>query len=449
MLLLGRFQMPSAKIDLPVLNKNGDLAELVSIFESNYKTIIMKFLILSCAFVLLTIPALFAQSNIPQPTHSIRKYAAGPAQLIDNSSEIFYYFNNEGNIFQTKHNKWDGVEWILDYRGYYTYNTEGRLTQVLDRTWDANTSTWSDKHRTIIEYHTDGQRNYETGESWNASDGVWTSDYISTTTFTATNQVLTHTSFFSGGTWGYRGFYTYDGSDRTAQLIIQILVNGDWKNNEKIEYTYSGLSNDYNEAFSQYWDEVNSIWTPIIRRNYQTVTSTKRVVLFEELMDNSWTPFGRTTINYNANNQIIEQHYENWDLATSAWTTNLKSEYNYNNDQSLSKDKFFYKDLPTGQIYLGNQIDYDYNTYPVSIPLLDLQANVNISPNPTNNFLQVQMGGSGASIITLFDVCGNLIERTLATTDMVNLSLVDQAAGTYFLLVEQDSKFKVLTVVKN
>ncbi|MBC7776515.1 MAG: T9SS type A sorting domain-containing protein [Phycisphaerae bacterium] len=412
----------------------------------------MKQLFLSFSLVLATAFSLSAQGNIPQPTHYIVQIAESSVDPIENSSEVFVYYDNNGNTYERKSNIWNGSAWVLQFREYRTLNAQGKPTEILSKEWNEATSTLANANRATIGYHTNGLENYEKYEIWNPISGLWETQSIETTIFGPNDKAQERSyEFYSNGVLilGNRNFYVYDGAGRIAENIKQSLLNGTWTNTEKTDYLYNGADKDYYESSSRNWNEFNGIWGDIVRRKTQTVTSAQQIILSEVLDGFGWRPTDRITNNFDSNDQLTKHIYEEWDNNTSVWTIDSEYEYTYNNDLSIKQLKFYATDFNTEMLYLYALVDYDYNVYAVSTQTPALQAKVSISPNPTADFVRLELEGKEISNITLLDLRGNVLARTTTASRIALFSLANQPPGTYFLRVEQGGATKVLPVVKN
>ena len=412
----------------------------------------MKSLILSFFLAFAGLFSLSAQGNIPQPTHEVTQIAFGPSLPFNNSDETYNYYSNDGYLYESKTNAWDGANWVLDQRIYYTLNAAGKPTTYLRRKWDAATSSLIDNSRATFGYHTDGQENYRKDETWSAMTGTWETEAVNTTTFTPSNKILVSTStYYDAGLplYGSRNNYSYDGADRVSTRIVESFDSGVWMNNEKVDYIYNGASTDFAEADSRYWNEPTSTWSSVLSRDLQTVTNTQQITLTEHTNGSNWFPSSRNTLEFDANHQLLSYYAEGWDDVAADWTPQVKFENIYNNDQSIAQFKYYIKDFDTGLLYAFAVVDYDYETYAVSTQHPVLAANVSVSPNPTADFLQIEVANKEASNITLLDLHGKVVAQAGTESNRANLSLVGQPAGIYLLLVEQGGAVKMIPVVKN
>jgi hypothetical protein len=412
----------------------------------------MKLLTLSFTLVFATIFSLSAQVNIPQPTHTVFKTAENPSATLENFAENFSYYDNNGNTYQTQSNNWEAGAWVLANREYYTLNAQGMKTEILRRDWDLATSTLVDAYRFTFGYHPNGQENYRKEESWNTANGLWETQQITATTFASNDkpQEITNEYYTDGlVTFGLRDIYSYDGTDRISEIINQTLDNSIWTNSEITDYVYNGPDEDFEESHSRLWDVITASWGDVVDQEKQSVTDTQRIILTEIRDSTTFIPSSRTTIDYDVNGQATDYLFEDWNDSTATWKVNRKLEYTFNNDLSISQFKFYITDFETDIFYLSLVSDSDYGIYSVSTKTPALQAKVSILPNPTADFVRVNVEGDGISNITLLDLRGNVLVRTTTAANTANLSLARQPAGVYLLRIEQNGAVKVLPVTKN
>ena len=127
----------------------------------------MKSFILTFSLALTAILSTSAQSNIPQPTHQLIYIAADAFSLPLLVGEEFYYYNGNGDKYEEKFNRWDGTNWNLEGRTFYTLNSDGKPTSILTRSWDTATSMLVDNNRTTRQYNANGLLSINKKELWN------------------------------------------------------------------------------------------------------------------------------------------------------------------------------------------------------------------------------------------------------------------------------------------
>lgn len=410
------------------------------------KSIALTFLF--AAFAAFTIQA----QGIPQPTHSVTQFSESSTAPLELSDESFQYYNNDGFLYQTKTNLWNGSSWTLDGRAYYTLAADGKPLEILGLSWDVSSSSLINSYRITIAYHTDGQESLRKSEFWDESSSSWQLSGQSANTFTPTNKIQENTQLYylnNVPEFGSRKLYTYDGSDRVSVLTRQEWNSGAWENQTITDYLYNGAAVDFSQAFERDWIAAQMTWgTPDLKRT-QTVTPTQREVLTELLFGATWNPLVKSITIYDANGQILTDQFDTYDASTSAWVTENKLEFTYNNDQSFKQFRYSFMDFDTDELYLAILTDYDYGVYAVSTQTPTLQAKVNVWPNPASDNVQVKLEGNEEAKLTLTDMQGKVISQVNTHAQSANLSLIGNAAGAYLLKIEQGGAYKLVPVVKN
>ncbi len=73
-----------------------------------------------------------------------------------------------------------------------------------------------------------------------------------------------------------------------------------------------------------------------------------KYVLTDEWKNNNWAAKQRLTTNYDANNYVVNELYEQWDTTTGTWANYYQ--YNYTNNSSGVRQQYIYQmwDKPSG-----------------------------------------------------------------------------------------------------
>lgn len=411
----------------------------------------MKSLMLTFSFALAALLSLSAQGNIPQPTHEVDKYTPNPLSLPQPEYEYFYYYNGNGDLYEYKSNRWDGANWVLNSRVYYTLNANGDPTQILYRRWNVDSSQLLDSYRTTLEYQPNGLLVSTKRERWYPNEGEWKQDYLRTTMYFSNDKIQEDTrQYYSEGiqTHGNKYIYQYDTLYRESQFVYQTWNQGIWENYSREDFSYPGADAYNYQAFSRYWDAASSIWEAVNYRATQTGNALQTIKVGEHNFGGNWVLLDRATFAYTIDGQTLATMFENWNTTASNWRMNSKTEYTYNADKSIHQKNVFVRDVPTDSVFLKIIEDYDYGSYPVSTNTPSSQAKLRISPNPASDYLQIALEGKDISNLSLLDIHGKVVASSTTASNTAQLSLIGQPAGNYFLRVEQNGSVQVLPVVK-
>ena len=411
----------------------------------------MRLLNLIFYISLTAIGSLSAQGNIPQPTHEVVKVAPDVLLAPQFENEYFNYYNGNGDLFEIKENRWDGANWVLNQRIYFTLNATGQPTQILFRKWKVDSLKLFDQDRTTIGYQANGLQNLHQVERWNQNEGVWKLHNLWTTTYYNNDKVKEDTyQYFTGGvqSGGTRYNYEYDTLDRKSQEIKLYWVNGIWVNGSKTDYSYPGLDEINFEALTRLSDS-GAPWGLPYMRSTQSGTALQTIKVEEYNDTGSWFTHRIATSTYTNDGRILTLVDERWNFDIEKLKVDLTIESTYNTDKSIQQYVISQRNATLDTLYVWYILEYDYGNYPVSVHTPIRAASVSIFPNPTSDFVQVELQGNELSNITLLDLRGSVIARTKTAANSAELSLVGQPAGLYLLRVEQGDKVKVLPVVKN
>jgi len=108
----------------------------------------------------------------------------------------------------------------------------------------------------------------------------------------------------------------------------------------------------------------------------------------------------------------------------------------------------------TGSVAQGVQQPYEIST---TIGLLETDIKLNLSayPNPTTNYLMLQIDASASlsnqsMSYQLFDISGKLLESNTVVANSTTIKMEQMPTGTYLLKVIQNNKeVKTFKIIKN
>ena len=406
----------------------------------------------SLSIAMMATCSLNAQS-IPKPTHILQRTSPNYQAPLNNSLESFLYYDNNGNLLQSRINKVHYTSmWVPQEITYYTLDTEGKQTEALTYFWVISDSAYTVGKRILYGYHANGQVNHERLEYWIDTSSSWRLDEEQKWEFAANDQIHTYTRELyreDGNQWyGVQKNYVYDGQKRVANITDKDWKKGIWNDSTSTDFWYNGPDDEYDRSLLRAWKKNASDWVPTIR-DTQLLSANERIVRSEKLLNGVWGPYSKTTIHYDANQLLLDHTVEYWSTFFSDWVPSVKMEQSYNNDMSLAKFKGYYWSPQLGALFNYLECVLDYGFYPLAVQAPVLQAKVSVSPNPALDFVRVAIEGEGNFNLSLMDLQGQVLERSTATAGSSNLLFGSRPSGIYFLQVEQGGTVKVLPIVKN
>ncbi len=405
--------------------------------------LLFHFLLLGC------ISNVFAQSTL-QPTRLVTQRTQSSTIPLANSEDTYHYYDSNGVIYKSKINFWNGTEWTPGFLLFYTTNSNGKTVQVLYQQWSPNTSSWFDSYKYINEYNNNGSLTSQIQEYWDSISNIWIASYVFLFQYSPSGKEIQKT--YRGNQNGlqingWRNLSTYDANDRLSTLISQSWVNGIYQNSNKITYQYAGNAEDYETSTTSYWDASTDSWKDPIYRSTITYAPNQRVDTQEHYNLSDWILEFRNTISYDGNGQILSEKGERWNVTPPMWELSFNFENTYNADQSLSKVTKDAKDFFSSEYYTFLVIDYEYDTY-LNTPSPSLGTSVKLMPNPAHYFIEVTIDNEQPALLYLYDMHGALVQQSKTNGKSIQISLIGQSAGTYFLHVVQNGVIKVMPVVK-
>jgi hypothetical protein len=133
-----------------------------------------------------------------------------------------------------------------------------------------------------------------------------------------------------------RTHYTYDnGGTKPTEYLYLKKELGVWHNDIKYNFTYNSDNNYLTETY-QDWDEINMLWTDLSRGEYEyDEFQNNTIFTFYSYDGANWNLILRITSEFNVNNQVTIQLYENVDPMTMTTYKN-QSLYTYDeNDNNI------------------------------------------------------------------------------------------------------------------
>jgi hypothetical protein len=155
--------------------------------------------------------------------------------------------------------------------------------------------------------------------------------------------------------------YTYNnGGIKPTEYLYLKKESGDWFNDYKFNITYNSDNNYLTETY-QDWDEINMLWTNLSRGEYEYDEFQNNTILTYYSYDGAnWNLILRITSEFNVNNQVTIQLYENVDPMTMTTYKN-QSLYTYdeNDNNILIENQIF--NSTSGLWENSQKIEMTYN----------------------------------------------------------------------------------------
>jgi hypothetical protein len=411
----------------------------------------MKSLLITLTLVATVYVTTFAQSAIPNHTRRTQKEAFSSNNLLENKERVYNYYNTDGNLVETNIERWDGVEWQPYGKNFYTLNTAGKTTKILFTVLNLGTGSYDNNYRNVYTYNDQGLEEQFTEEVY--KDTGWELTIDGNTYYSPTNKVIESTTFYYENgqiIQGFRYIKTYNNIDLLETSISQnYQTGGQWQNVSKEVFEYVDTDDLPETKSTQNWVIATNAWSATVAKSTFTYTPSQDIILIENAVNGIFTILGRTKIDKDINGQTVNFLFEKFQPITSTWSPNNGYQLDYNPDQSVHQYRYYFEDFITSTYFLTTLIDYEYDNFSASQTPVS-QTQIDVFPNPTTDFIHVNMRNSNAveTQLTLSNAQGQVIAKYQLSSNSTQISLNNQLSGIYFLQIEQDGATKVVPIIK-
>lgn len=233
--------------------------------------------------------------------------------------------------------RWDGVQWVLDWRYTINFNTAGYFTEEIDQSWDG--AQWVNEWRYANTYDAAGNSTEYISQVW---DGI---QWVNVWRYTSAYDGAGNLTEFIWQWWeltqwvnDWRDTYIYDASGTRTEYLFQYWDGAQWVDSGRGTYAYDGEGN-LTEEIGQWWDGTQ--W--VIRSRYVATYDaagnlTERI--YQSWDGTQWVNMWRYAYTYDAAGNRTE--YLNQDWNGLQWVNDWRYTYTYdasgNRTEYLSQD---------------------------------------------------------------------------------------------------------------
>ncbi|WP_191906934.1 T9SS type A sorting domain-containing protein [Adhaeribacter soli] len=313
----------------------------------------------------------------------------------NNAWELWYGYkslvmkNSAGQVTARISQSVKGGNWVNAYKDTTSYNSAGNMAEKVFYNWRSN--AWEPTRKEIYTYGTSG--NTPDGILYQKlMGGIWVNE-----------KRLFSISWYNFNNFQKDGFF---GSFQVHGYRSQTWSNNGWVNLSSDTTVYDNLGGFV--STSQYWDASANAWVNARRHLHSTDNNRNFIGSKNELwQNNAWgldTDY-QEILTYNANGDITERIYREWDQATNSY-------------RSFQK-----------QVY--------YNFTRISgIKEASLPLHVQLYPNPASDRVTIQMETPLQTTVLISDLTGRPVyKHELKPTDR-QLNIASLAKGTYIIRLQ-------------
>ncbi len=287
-----------------------------------------------------------------------------------NNNKTVYVYNGNGNETSDTSMYWDGTAWVLNHLNSYIYDVNGNLTeQYAYYNWNNGTNLWNHGSNRLFTYDVNNNLTELINQDWNGSS--W--DNIGKFVYTwSGGQLTVETSQTWNGTWANVNKYEYAYVNGKVNERTGYSWNGStWKNETKhinmVWHQWYGILSEYSSLTSYIYQVPDGpLWKDTIKGNFtydsfgnqtdyleQSKPATTYVTTYEQ----------KDILQYNANNNIIEDIEQHWDNTTSTLINYYKTVYSQYqiftglNELAKGDNMIVYPDPNDGKFHVSSLLD--------------------------------------------------------------------------------------------
>jgi len=313
--------------------------------------------IITTSILIYATTVLFAQINLCTDNNM------GINSLNECSQQDFVSVNGQNSeqnnlLLSAKNNK--GTIWVMDSTYFYIYQTDwklnicnkvisrnekGDVTNAVNLTYNATTSTWTNRDTITAIYHNNKQQSY-LKKPWNTTTNQW-ADTVEYMEYDDNGYMICkierswsyENNFFTSGSKKF--YYTCDANGAILYYIYYVRSsdNTHWILSRKVEYSYDSNGN-ISKKIIQDWNSNSNDWVNYKRILYNCNSNgkiTQEIIQSWNSSSNDWVNYQKNLYTYDNNNNFIKLVSQLWDTGSEEWKNGgqFLITYDDNNNQTV------------------------------------------------------------------------------------------------------------------
>ncbi len=345
---------------------------------------------------------------------------------------IFFY-DSWGNMIDDIYQGWD-----IDSNNYFSserwsqeYNSKKQMLVAYSYGYKYD---WFYKEKEYYYYSEDGKLIEEKGFMWDGTQWVtyswWQHKYDKNG-----NEIETIYQFWKENNWKKvsRIIYTYDDKNRVLTQLNYNNSEDNWKENQKSEW--------------EYIDTVSSVitymmydkWTPNDKSVY-TYNSQKLLIYKENfLLGQNWNKYTNTVNYYNDLGLRTHYIYFVWNIPENKYDTLEKREFLFNDQNKVIRENrySFSSNGYSLYYYIINAYKKIITDVKYCIENLNESVDCKIYPNPTADFINLNLINDQIKEVKIIDLMGNQIfSKKYNLNSEIVMSTKEIPQGKYLIFIE-------------
>ena len=358
---------------------------------------------------------------------------------------------------------WNTNQWFDYFKEEYTYNANEREMTEID--YDKNGAVWDPSGKYEYVYNSSLDVAELIIYEWNTT--LWAQ--VGKIEYIYNAGKLTTLLIYEWNTnqWVLFGKIdnTYDGNGNLTVEIISIMNVSQWVALEKYEHTYVNTNRTVLTAFE--WNMVNSQWDNNWKDEYTYDGSGKLLIEIDSYWENpQWVDYDKFDYTYDGNGNTIREIKSVWNTTGNQWDENWKYEYTFN----LAYDgsdlivplwyygayDYTYNNMVTVENFYdfidpdwvnSEKFIYNYSDYESTLDIDDeiLSKSISLYPNPVSDILTIN-SETPLTKVEFYSVLGKKVKEI--NSDFKSIRTDNLSNGFYIVRIQSENGLTSKKLIK-
>lgn len=331
--------------------------------------------------------------------------------------------------------------WVNSLQQINLLDAHENNIQTTDQYWDKSSGLWFDSIKIERVFDTHGNKLSDTAFLKGRFISSWKYTYANQYKYSLSSQLLENTYWQWYSMWitEYKNVYYYNAANKIDSVLTYILnSSGTWQENNSTVFKYDSmyrlLSLDWG-SWTQYNYSYPDSNTEIIDTKFGTGLG-------------RWVNDNRFTLTFNKDHKTIEKIREIWDDSAHQYFKNVKTTNSYDTRDYIvqSVDTSWDRISNSWRQQVGdNMTRFYYEMYTGINDVKKRTCKLNLYPNPTSIYLNVQLSDIGTAQVTfaIYDIAGRLWRQWgvhTSGTYEAEIPTIDLPVGSYVFIVNGNNE---------
>ena len=364
----------------------------------------------------------------------------------DNVNKTTWAWDNYDNLTEFIDYFWNGNEWEISwgYKYIYTYDGNGNITEEIYQHWEID--TWVNSNQYFYTYDINGYMIQTLNQDWES--GTWVNDWKDEYDVGSQGEWLEAIYYnWENDEWvpdeRYIDFVWHNWDKFQLQSAKLQIWEDEWLDDERYNATYTG--DDYVAIIEKY---DNNTWVNYERETY-TQTPTEHIYLWEEYENKGWVNSSRDSEFYDDHGSFIGYRYEYWE--NEEWVINWEISYLFTYNANNDIIEMIYMNWNWETQALENSNRHIYSNFQSDVEKINSLSEVKIFPNPVEEILNIDIQNQNLTepVVQIINITGQKVYESALTDKHTTIDISFIAKGIYILRIQtRDNKIMNYKILK-